>query len=237
MSRPARRPPATLALAMLALLVLPSGARAATLIQPGAEVVIGDAQCTMNFIYRTSGGKLYVGTAGHCSTKTGERARTEDARDFGTVAYRVNSGNDDFTLIDIDASKYAQVSATVRSFGGPKGYTTTADVHPGDLIEMYGYGIGFGFVEATRPRYGVLVDANDKSYRAETMAVPGDSGGPFIHAPTGKALGIVSHAGVDPTRVGPVSGVPLPHTDIGPTVERILQLCHNAGYNVSLVTA
>jgi hypothetical protein len=236
--RAAPRRAAILAFATIAVLALPfGGAHAAdTIIQPGAEVTSSAGQCTLNFVFRGTTGKLYIGTAGHCVTRANERMYAATGEAFGTAVFSVDHGNDDFTLIDIDASKLSLVNPAVRSFGGPKGYTTSSTVALGDELEIYGYGAGFGLTEPTRPRYGVLIDADANSYRAETMAVPGDSGGPFLQARTGKALGIVSHTGIDDTHIGGLT-FPSPHTDIGPTVERILALCSAAGYKLTLVTA
>src|ERR1700741_2363730 len=116
MPRSARRRPAMLAFAMLAVFALSStGAHADTTIQPGAKVFFGTTQCTLNFVYKTSAGKLYIGSAGHCAKNTGMRAKDENEHEFGTVVYTINSTttNDDFALIDIDAAKYGAVTPAV----------------------------------------------------------------------------------------------------------------------------
>lgn len=218
-----------LAVAMTAAL-MPMGVRsaaAAATIQPGAYVGTSVGGCTLSFVLRDGGSNVYILTAGHCTKTVGERVKDENGVAFATVVARSNSGpSDDITLLRVDADKHGRVSPAVRSWGGPTGYTRASDTALGDRLYLYGYGAGFGLAEATRPRQGVLVSDNATTYAADTLAVNGDSGGPILHARTGKALGLVSQIGFSSAT-----------TDQGPTVEQVLAWASARGYGLTLQTA
>lgn len=205
-------------------LALPMPAPAAGEIGPGRFMSAPEG-CTMNFVF-TDGNRLFVGTAGHCSHTVGERASAPGIGEFGTIVYRRLEGNDDFALIRIDASKEANVDPTVPRWGGPSGVTVPADTLIGDPIALYGWGTGFSIIEPTRSRAGLLAADGAQHYVAELPAVFGDSGGPIVHIPTGKALGIVSG----------IRAVEVPQGTLwGTTVQRALSLVIGAGFNVDLV--
>lgn len=214
---------------LVAAVVSPSSAPAAPAIkpiQPGAEVQIGLNLCTLNFVFR-SGSTRYIGTAGHCASTTGLRAVTEGL-EFGTVVYTRNDNVLDFALIRIDNGDLDQVSNAVRHWGGPSGVTATADVGTLDMLNFYGYGFVVGSLAETRPRQGVLVTYGSTHFQMDGPAVNGDSGGPVLHAETGRALGIISQYGLNET---------IPTTDYGPTMSHITTMLASAGYTLTLQTA
>jgi hypothetical protein len=199
-----------------------------TQIQPGALIQSPVGQCTMNFIFEDPGnGKKYVGTAGHC-INLNQTATTQNGGALGQAVFRQSNAQLDFALIEIAVGRYGEINPAVRTWGGPTGATTSSETFTGDVLFEYGYGVGFGLLEATRPRIGVLQSDETQSYTADTGAVNGDSGAPLLHGPTGKALGIISHFNL--------VALP-PSTDAGPTVEWILQRLVAAGFNVQIVTA
>jgi len=214
------------AIIAVAVSLAPGGARAAeTLIQPGAEVFSSVGQCTLNYVFR-NGGTLYIGTAGHCSKRVGDVMTDANNGRIGTVAFRIQSGDDDFTLIQIDPARYGEVSSSVRNWGGPTGSTVSTETGLGDILLLSGYGVGFSLLDQTRGRPGILADDTPTAFFAELPAIFGDSGGPVIEASTHKALGIVSGIGVT---------VP-PTTLLGPTVEGTLKTLAAHGWPVQLVT-
>jgi hypothetical protein len=73
----------------------------------------------------------------------------------------------------------------------------------------------------------VLTGFDEKSYRADMPAVPGDSGAPLVHLETGAALGVISRFNF---------GEVPPTTDIGPLVSFILEELAKAGFMVELAT-
>jgi hypothetical protein len=215
------------ALVAIATVLTPGGAGAAdTLIQPGAEVNSSIGQCTLNYVFR-NGGTLYIGTAGHCSKGVGDVMTDENGARIGTVAFRIESGDDDFTLIAIDPARYGEVSPAVRNWGGPTGSTVSTLTNTGDVLLLSGYGLAFSTLAQSRGRPGILADDTPTLYLAELPAIFGDSGGPVIEASTGKALGIVS---------GIALTIP-PSTLLGPTVEGTLHTLATHGFSLQLVTA
>jgi hypothetical protein len=215
------------ALVAVGAVLVPGGARAAdTAIQPGAEVNSSVGQCTLNYVFR-NGGTLYIGTAGHCSKNAGDVMTDQNGVRIGTVAFRIQSGDDDFTLITIDPARYGDVNPAVRNWGGPTGSTVSTQTNAGDVLLLSGYGLVFSTLAQTRGRPGILADDTPTAYFAELPSIFGDSGGPVIEASTGRALGIVSGIGLT---------IP-PSTLLGPTVEGTLKTLAAHGLSVQLVTA
>jgi hypothetical protein len=199
------------AIALLATLV-PSSAPAEvvqTQIQPGARIRTPIGSCTTNFVFTNAAGRLFIGTAGHCAN-VGDRIESSEGTEFGTVVTSENKYPvSDFALILIDVEDEHLVSPAMRYWGGPTGITTFSDVKQGDLILSYGYGIGFGSNEYTRRRAGFLWSYGIQNYSAFIAGTPGDSGGPIVHAGTGKALGVI-----DVLKAGAPQG--------GTTIENVL---------------
>jgi hypothetical protein len=214
-------------------------------IQPGAPIVIhvGPTQdtpsdvATMNFVFEDAG-NTYIGAAGHaisngpfgsavvsCTSTNlvGERVSSPDIGEFGTVVFCVVSGEgDDFALIRVDTDKLGMVSPVVRGFGAaPAGFTTSDETCQGDLLFMHGWGIPLSAHAATRDRYGVLTHDSANGWEAAMPISVNDSGAPVIRSSDHKALGIALAVGAG------ASGI---------TVERILFLLAEAGFNVTLVT-
>jgi len=151
---------------------------------------------------------------------------------IGTVGTVVYDSDDvkstvDFSLVELAPDVVGQTNPAVFSWGGPTRVIRPKDLAFGDQVDVYGYGVGLGATEQTRPRSGYLVGYDDKEYQADMPAVNGDSGAPLIHHETGAALGIISRYGL---------AVP-PSTDLGPLMPWILEELEAAGFNVVLATA
>lgn len=177
-----------------ALLVaaVPTGAQAGSIIQPGDFITIGNAGCTLNFVFDGPHDEVYVGSAAHCG-ETGQSVSTSGSNNFGTVVYD-DDGGIDFMLIRVKKAFRDQVRPQVKGHPEwPTGVASHGETAIGDLLGMSGNGIGFGFTSVTREeRVGPLVTDGRSEYCAGTPATFGDSGGPIVHIPTGKALGVVS---------------------------------------------
>lgn len=226
-------------LALVALFLLPSmlpaasaepawGDAATAIIRPGASL---GGYCTLNFVFADDAGNAYIGTAAHCTDDVGERVATSGLGAFGTVVYDSDlvagtSPQNDFSLILIDAHLVARTHPAMIGHEGPTGVAQSADLAVGDRVDVYGYGMVVGSLAQTRARWGVLMDADAESYRENMPAVNGDSGAPLLHHETGKALGIISHYGIN---------VP-PTTDEGPLMTLVLDDLEAAGWQVRLVT-
>jgi hypothetical protein len=202
-----------------------------SLLRPGASL---GGYCTFNFVFFEPGTKKrapkgYIGTAGHCTETLGEVVEQPDLGPIGKVVYDSDLVDSpvDFSLVEIDAAMIGSTNPEVMVWGGPTRSVTEEDLLFGDQIDVYGYGVGVGLNEATRPRYGYLVGFNENEYQADMPAVNGDSGAPLIHHETGAALGIISRYGIE--------GVP-PSTDIGPLMSWIFEELEAAGFKVKLAT-
>ena len=185
-------------------------------------------RCTMGFILADRFNALYMVTAGHCVTSKGAREHDETGRAFGMVVFQLQSGTDDMALVKIDRARYAEVSPSVRDWGGPTGVATPATVKANDQLKFSGFSFILGDNALTRARNGILIKQDTVHYMADTSASEGDSGAPFIDARTGQAVGIVRDFGLNDNP---------PVTDDGPTLQRILTLLAKAGFHLHLKTA
>lgn len=162
-------------------------------LQPGDIVTGPTGQCTLDFVFDGPGGEVYFGIAAHC-IDLGDTMSSTAYGGFGTAVYDDDAFRD-FGLIQVAATKVAHVSPVVKGHPGtPTGYTVSSGTSLGDLVAFSGYGVGFGAAPATQEdRVGVLFSDSPTRYCVDGPVIFGDSGGPVIHVPTGKALGVVSH--------------------------------------------
>lgn len=216
------------ALVALSLAAAPAAAQAAPTLQPGAYHETDSGSCTLNFAYN-HGGTTVLGTAAHCVTGgVGQRVRDSEGVEFGTVDFvgDENSTEWDFAFIRVDAEDLGRVSPAVKGYPQyPKGLTRASETAAGDLIQASGYGLGFGTTTPTQEQRRAVLTFDDAEIHG--LAGPiifGDSGGPFVHVKTGKALGIVSRLCI---------GV---CTEEGPTVEGLIAKAASRGYSVTLKT-
>lgn len=215
-------------------LCLAPAAQAQSKIQPGAMLQTEVGQCTLNFIYDGIGaanaGKVYVGTAAHCGDKVGQAALDESDQPFGTFAFIANENDAafDYAFIEVAPEHHSRVDPALKGHPAiPVGVTTPEETKAGDLIQMSGYGIGFGLTQPTQERRQTVLQSDDADiFTLSGPSVNGDSGGPFVHIPTGKALGLVSMYGFTHAA-----------TDVGPTIQGVLAKAAKAGFPVSLRAA
>lgn len=217
------------AVVALSAAVAPATAQAAQTLQPGAYHESDDGSCTLNFAYTGPAGETLLGTAAHCVPQgVGTRVRDRDGVEFGTVSFYGDQDvmELDFAFIKVDAEDVARVSPKVKGYPQyPKGFTTPGETATGDLIQVSGYGVGFGTTQPTQEQRKAVLSYDDAEIH--TLSGPvifGDSGGPFIHIKTGKALGIVSRLCVGLC------------TEEGPTVQGLIAKAAARGYSVTLRT-
>jgi hypothetical protein len=215
-------------LVALSLLAPAGAAQAAQTLQPGAYHETDAGSCTLNFAYTGPSGETLLGTAAHCVDRVGQRVRDLDGVEFGSVSFTGDPDVTewDFAFIKVDAEDVARVSAAVKGHPQyPIGYTVPADTTLGDEIQLSGYGLGYGTTKPTQERRRAVFMSDDHEWYSVTGPIHwGDSGGPLVHIRTSKALGIVSRLCV---------GV---CTEMGPTVQGILDKARNRGYTVTLRT-
>lgn len=199
-------------------------------IQPGdALQTLGGAKiCTYNFVF-DGPEAVYIGTAAHCVSQ-GQRVGTPAFPDMGEVVH--DGGGADVALVRIDDRFTEHVLASVKGHPAtPTGVAEPGDTVTGDLMYVSGYGTGFRHDDTTREnRWGLLFTQGDRGYTALGAFSPGDSGGPVVHGPSGDALGVAAYIGVcaglcEPVRVG------------GPTIDVMLDVLHQHGFDVTLRTA
>lgn len=218
--------PALVALSVVA----PAGAaQAAQTLQPGAYHESDDGSCTLNFAYTGPSGETLLGTAAHCVPQgVGTRVRDLDGVEFGTVSFYGDQDvmEWDFAFIKVDAEDVARVSAAVKGYPQyPKGFTTPGETATGDIVQASGYGLGFGTTKPTQEQRKAVLSFDDAEIHTLTGPIIfGDSGGPFVHVKTGKALGIVSRLCI---------GV---CSEEGPTVQGLIAKAASRGYSVTLRT-
>ncbi len=199
-------------------------------LRPGARMT-APSGCTLNFVF-SQGGDLFIGTAAHCVGGTGQRVSAAGVGDFGAVVFDGWENNpsaiaNDFALIKIDAQHHDDVDPALCTWGGPTGIGSPGSLLDTDLLLEYGWGSATSIAAASRARIHdeFLSSSNTLSWNG--VGSGGDSGAPLVYG-DGRA------AGIHTAGLTPVAGVVL---EQGPTIERILDLTSDGGFNLQLETA
>lgn len=164
---------------------------------PGSE-----SPCSIGFpVTRTSGGTKAFLTAGHCTNDANQPAYGKDGTRVGTSNRNgtgsVNAREGDMGIIDVDQSGW-NVVPTVAGYGqGDITVTGSADAVVGTAICRSGQTTSLRCGEVTKVDqsvdYGnVVIDG--LSYSSACSA-GGDSGGAYVTATGGKAIGLHSGGG------------------------------------------
>lgn len=199
-------------------------------IRPGAQLYTGVVNgasgdeagglCTMNFLFRGSDGRDYIGTAGHCtsvgyfpgeekswSAGNGPPAWDADGREFGEFAYGIMNMYEedpdlpqdaDFGLIRI--KRGIRTDPQMCHFGGPTGINRELTAAPTAVtLHHYGAGIASGRVAEADiwllPARTAIATGmpNPRKVFFDGYAMPGDSGSPII-SDDGRAIGVFTDA-------------------------------------------
>ena len=200
-------------------------------IQPGVEISTEVGGCTLNFIYDGVGslaGRVFGGTAAHCVSAVGQPVQLGTGETFGKVALIGDQdvAVQDYSFIEIDAAHVSRVSAAMKGNPSyPKGVAQPAETATGDLVQLSGYGVGFGLTQPTQERRVGVVSSDDAElHQVVAPLIFGDSGGPIVHVASGKAYGIVSRLCVGLCE------------EEGPTVQGLLDKAAARGFTVRLRT-
>jgi hypothetical protein len=179
---------------------VPASALAIQGIRPGSWMVF-PAWCTMNFVFR-SRGRLFIGTAGHCTDRVGQSVTLFMAPGrvvrVGRVVQRVNRGQGkDFALVRIRPALRRRVSPKMALVGGPTG----AFRGRGRRTVFH---VGHGVVVGTggTPRAGISLKWGRARYMWAGVGAPGDSGSP-VRVAGGKAAGNLTHIAAGGPQVAP----------------------------------
>ncbi|KOX21568.1 MULTISPECIES: putative Ig domain-containing protein [unclassified Streptomyces] len=163
---------------------------------PGAE-----SPCSIGFSVTRSGGAKAFLTAGHCTNDADQAAYGKDGTRVGTSNKNgtgsVNAAEGDFGIVDVDQAGW-QTAPTVSGWGkGDVTLTGSAEAVVGTAICRSGQTTGLQCGEVTKVNqsvdYGNVV-INGLSYSSACSA-GGDSGGSYVTATGGKAVGLHSGGG------------------------------------------
>jgi hypothetical protein len=202
-------------------------------VRPGALVRTKAGDCTLNFLFRGSDGRRYIGTAGHCvlgegplDGDGGERkwaagrgpvARDSRGRRIGRFAYAILRDPKDFALIRVRGGIATRPG--MCHFGGPTGINRSRTGNP-LLLHLYGNALAVGEVAPARTVFASGMPNRNQVW-ANGVAGPGDSGAGTISR-DGRAVGVLVTVGLHPISVSPkgVHTGTLGITRLGPQIAR-----------------
>ncbi|HVF13044.1 MAG TPA: hypothetical protein VM942_00525 [Acidimicrobiales bacterium] len=171
-------------------------------VRPGSSVLTPIGQCTLNFLWRATDGRDYIGTAGHCLLEgtnvtravfppgEGPTARDSSGRRIGEFAYAALDDVSDFALVRLDPGVGA--SPQVCLFGGPTGLDT-GPLPPLSTLQHVGRGSLTGSLAPGRTQLA-LDSSGTRVLTGLGVASPGDSGSPVV-GPDGRAVGVLVATG------------------------------------------
>ncbi|MEV1092816.1 putative Ig domain-containing protein [Streptomyces microflavus] len=164
---------------------------------PGTE-----SPCSIGFpVTRTSGGTKAFLTAGHCTNDVNQAAYGKDGTRVGTSNKNgtgsVNAREGDMGIVDVDQAGW-NLSGTVSGWGkGDVPVTGSAEAVVGIAVCRSGQTSGLQCGEVTKVNqsvdYGSVV-IDGLSY-SDACSSGGDSGGSYVTATGGKAVGLHSGGG------------------------------------------
>ncbi|MFI7341030.1 putative Ig domain-containing protein [Streptomyces sp. NPDC050085] len=163
---------------------------------PGSE-----SPCSIGFSVTGAAGAKGFLTAGHCTNDVNQAAYGKDGSRLGTSnvggTHSINAREGDFGLVDVDQSGW-NVSPTVAGYGsGDVSVTGSAEGLVGQTVCHSGQTSGWHCGEITKVNqtvdYGnVVIDGLSWT---NTCSAGGDSGGSYVTATGGKAVGLHSGGG------------------------------------------
>ncbi|GAA1374404.1 putative Ig domain-containing protein [Streptomyces beijiangensis] len=163
---------------------------------PGSE-----SPCSVGFSVNAAGGAKGFLTAGHCTNDVDQPAYGKDGSRLGTSnaggTHSINAREGDFGLVSVDQPGW-NVAPTVSGYGsGDVTVTGSADGLVGQTVCRSGQTSGWHCGEITKVNqtvdYGSVVI--DGLSWTNTCSAGGDSGGSYVTATGGKAVGVHSGGG------------------------------------------
>ncbi len=176
-------------------------AAACTGVRPGATVLTKDSLCTLNFVYRGSDRRNYIGTAGHCLSdedgdelggehfwpkRTGPVAMDGAGTPIGRFTYSILRGDRDISLIRLN--KGVVPNPELCSHGGPTAINNDLTSNP-VALNFHGRGVLLGDLTPARSLLATGMPDPDIVH-AEGPATPGDSGAGVVSS-DGRAVGVL----------------------------------------------
>jgi hypothetical protein len=161
-------------------------------ISPGARIDTDKGRCTANFVFEDENGVVYLGSAGHCHGELGSSVSIPTVGGIGDVVFIVDKGmGHDFALIRLHDHVLEHVNPAMCHWGGPTTDEGSADHY--EVLQHYGFGLGYGANQLTRAREGVAWGENDVRFAYVATTMGGDSGAAVRHE-NGAAIGIHTHS-------------------------------------------
>ncbi|MEA3203698.1 MAG: hypothetical protein QOI63_1377 [Thermoplasmata archaeon] len=176
------------------------------------------------------------GFAGYYQSNAAIAGPASDWVELGPVAYATFSASsvaDDFGILEIPASLYADVSPDLKGWGGPVG---SAPVAGNDVLVLHGAGSLVAETLATKSRAGVFDPPSGTAVWVGAVAsYGGDSGGPVGKlVVSGPDAGKVQAVGYLTRASGCSDACPKAQ---GPTVLSAVNVAHQASLCLELVLA
>ena len=229
------------------------GSAESSKLRPGSLIATVSTNCTAGFLFVDPVAEVYyMSTAAHCADSadgttydgTGTEVTIEGIGVIGTVVYDSDgpvpistTGNDplsrlDFALVQLAPDVNLEANPQMFLQDGPTGFIGCSDMSPQDSIAIYGHGQIFEPAEIYSRDGPLYQCTNSPGYEEFVALVPtffGDSGGPVLHVPSGRALALVTSFGV--RAVTATAGL------YGPTLDHAFEELAKAGFgSVALAT-
>lgn len=178
------------------------GSQACPGVRPGSPVLTPVGQCTLNFLWKGTDGRTYIGTAGHCLLEgspvtqvvfdpgEGPLARDGTGHRIGEFAFAALDQDTDFALIRVDPG--VATSPGICRFGGPTGMAVGPVTA---LTPLHHVGRGSLTGSLVPARTQLTLDGGDiRVLTGLGVASAGDSGSPVVDL-GGRAVGLVVATG------------------------------------------
>ncbi|WP_394613290.1 S1 family peptidase [Lentzea sp. JNUCC 0626] len=162
---------------------------AASEINGGNEILVGNSPCSLGFNTVSPAGTFYFLTAGHCG-HVGDVVRDKDGNPIGTVIV-AKYGTDDYAVVKYNGTSILKYGRADLWDGRYQDITTSREAKLGEKVCRSG--------KTTHLKCGLVKDLHATvTYRDGTRlhdliassacAQPGDSGGPVWHGTAGLGL-------------------------------------------------
>jgi len=197
-------------------------------IHPGVQTETAGGQCTANFVFYDAADNVYIGQAAHCSGTGGSTATNgcdsgslpigtpvtvQGASQPGVMVYNSwlamqaagetdpdTCAYNDFALVRLHPSDYANVNPSIPHWGGPTGINTTG-APLGQTVYSYGNSSLRLGVTILSPKTGLSLGTSGGGWThpvyTVTPGIPGDSGSAFVDG-SGRALGVLATLAIAP---------------------------------------
>ena len=170
-----------------ALFAAPADARVG--LYPGMPIRFGNGVCSLGFLATNAAGDRLAVTAGHCADAVNQHVRSNHGNPVGTVVLHAPD--------DLDNNKYGGtvIKLARRTYASDAYFTKFGDPQKGDVIAKYG--------ERTQKTTGSIINTGRNGVlHSNLIALPGDSGAPWVTSHNGSIQLAGIHIGASSNRDG-----------------------------------